>query len=82
MNFREKGRLHETRVNESIHAPEIRLIDENGEMLGVMSPRQGLEIARERGLDLVEVGPNFLPSVCKLMDYGRYKDEQAKKESR
>ena len=65
-------------MNESIHAPEIRLIDQNGEMLGVMSPRQALAIARERGLDLVELSLTFLPPICTLMDYARYKDEQAK----
>jgi translation initiation factor IF-3 len=68
-------------VNERIRAREIRLIDENGEMVGVMPPIQALDIARDKGLDLVEVSPNASPPVCKLMDYGRYKYEQAKKES-
>ena len=62
-------------MNERIHAREVRLIDERGEMVGVMSPVQALEIARERELDLVEVGPNFLPPICKLMDYERYQEE-------
>jgi translation initiation factor IF-3 len=74
-NFGEKDHPRETRVNERIQARELRLIDENGEMVGVMSPVQALEIARERELDLVEVGPNFLPPICKLMDYERYQDE-------
>jgi translation initiation factor IF-3 len=74
-NFGEQDNLRETRVNERIQVRELRLIDENGEMVGVMSPVQALEIARERELDLVEVGPNFLPPICKLMDYGRYQDE-------
>ncbi|BCL79579.1 hypothetical protein ccbrp13_20440 [Ktedonobacteria bacterium brp13] len=74
-HFGEKDYPHEMRVNERIQAGELRLIDENGEMVGVMSPVQALEIARERELDLVEVGPNFLPPICKLMDYGRYQDE-------
>src|SRR5579859_6491329 len=74
-------RPRETRVNERIRAREVRLIDENGEMIGVMPPVRALDIARERNLDLVEVSPNAVPPVCKLMDYGRYKYEQAKKEN-
>jgi translation initiation factor IF-3 len=68
-------------VNERIRAREVRLIDENGEMMGVMPPMRALDIARDRNLDLVEVSPNANPPVCKLMDYGRYKYEQAKKEN-
>ena len=80
-DFRGNDRARETRVNERIRAREVRLIDENGEMLGVMPPLRALEIARDRNLDLVEVSPNANPAVCKLMDYGRYKYEQAKKEN-
>lgn len=68
-------------MNERIRAREVRLIDENGEMMGVMPPGRALDIARERNLDLVEVSPNAMPPVCKLMDYGRFKYEQAKKEN-
>ena len=68
-------------MNDRIRAREIRLIDENGEMIGVMPPSHALEIARERDLDLVEISPNAIPPVCKLMDYGRFKYEQAKKEN-
>jgi len=68
-------------VNERIRAREVRLIDENGEMIGVMPPGRALDIARERNLDLVEISPNAMPPVCKLMDYGRYKYEQAKREN-
>jgi translation initiation factor IF-3 len=57
------------------------LIDENGEMVGVMPPGRALDIAREQNLDLVEISPNANPPVCKLMDYGRYKYEQAKREN-
>jgi translation initiation factor IF-3 len=73
--------VRETRVNERIRAHQVRLIDENGENVGVMPPQRALEIAHERNLDLVEISPNANPPVCKLMDYGRYKYEQAKKES-
>jgi translation initiation factor IF-3 len=68
-------------VNERIRAREVRLIDENGEMVGVMPPMRALDIARDKSLDLVEISPSALPPVCKLMDYGRYKYEQAKKEN-
>src|SRR5947199_770239 len=80
-DFRGNDRPRETRVNERIRAREIRLIDENGEMMGVMPPGRALDIARDRNLDLVEVSPNAAPPVCKLMDYGRFKYEQAKKEN-
>lgn len=80
-DFRGNDRQRETRVNERIRAREIRLIDENGEMMGVMPPIRALDIARDRNLDLVEVAANSNPPVCKLMDYGRYKYEQAKKEN-
>lgn len=68
-------------MNERIRAREVRLIDENGEMIGVMPPVRALDIARERNLDLVEISPTALPPVCKLMDYGRFKYDQAKKEN-
>ena len=80
-DIRGNDRQREIRVNERIRAREVRLIDENGEMIGVMPPQRALDIARERNLDLVEVSPNANPPVCKLMDYGRYKYEQAKKEN-
>ena len=75
MNCEEKDYPRETRVNEHIQACELRLIDENGEEVGVMSAIRALEIAHVRELDLVEVGPHFLPPICKLMDYGRYQEE-------
>ncbi|HHY47118.1 MAG TPA: translation initiation factor IF-3 [Firmicutes bacterium] len=67
-------------MNEEIRAKEIRLIDENGEQLGIMSPRDALRIAYERNLDLVEVAAAAKPPVCRLIDYGKYKYEQAKRE--
>lgn len=80
-DIRGSDRSRETRVNERIRAREVRLIDENGEMIGVMPPQRALDIARERNLDLVEISPNATPPVSKLMDYGRYKYEQAKREN-
>ncbi|MEW6280899.1 MAG: translation initiation factor IF-3 [Candidatus Eremiobacterota bacterium] len=67
------------RVNEQIRAREVRLIDEAGNQLGIMSPREALRIAREKELDLVEVSPHSNPPVCRFLDYGRWKYENAKK---
>jgi translation initiation factor IF-3 len=68
-----------TRVNERIRVPEIRVIGADGEQLGVMAPEDALVRAREAGLDLVEVAASSKPPVCRIMDYGRYKYEQKKK---
>jgi translation initiation factor IF-3 len=67
------------RMNENIRVPEIRVLDDNGQ-LGVMSPREALEIARERGLDLIEIVPNAQPPVCKIIDFGKWKYEQQKRD--
>ncbi len=70
----------EYRVNERIRAREVRLITDDGENLGVVSLREALEIAAQRDLDLVEVAPNAVPPVCKIMDFGKFQYERAKKE--
>ena len=72
-------RKDEVRINDRIRVPQVRLVDEAGEMLGVMSTRDALEKAMERGYDLVMVSPNANPPVCRIMDYGKYKYEQSKK---
>ncbi|MFD3165937.1 translation initiation factor IF-3 [Herpetosiphon sp. NSE202] len=59
---------------------EVRLIDENGEQVGIITTRDALDMAHDRDLDLVEVAPNASPPVCRLMDYGKYRYEQTKKE--
>lgn len=64
-----------------ITAPKVRLVDENGEMIGVLSPADALEKAYKAGLDLVEVSPNADPPVCKILDYGKYKFEEQKRRS-
>ncbi|WP_299844864.1 translation initiation factor IF-3 [uncultured Roseovarius sp.] len=69
------------RVNENIRANEIRLIGADGDNVGVVSPEQALDMAEEAGLDLVEISPNANPPVAKIMDYGKYKYEQQKRES-
>lgn len=68
------------RVNERIRTREVRLIGEDGEQMGVVPIQTALNIARERNLDLVEVAPTAVPPVCRLLDYGRFKYEQEKKE--
>lgn len=67
------------RVNERIHARQVRVIDEQGEQLGIMSPYDALRTAYDRGLDLVEVAPQASPPVCRIMDYGKYKYQQSKR---
>jgi translation initiation factor IF-3 len=68
------------RINEEIRAPQVRLIDEEGQQLGVLSLREAVNAARERGLDLVEVAPAANPPVCRILDYGKYQYLQMKKQ--
>ena len=70
----------EYRVNQRIRVPEVRLVDEKGEQLGVMATQQAMTIADDRELDLVEVAPAAAPPVCRLMDYGRFKYDTDRKE--
>jgi translation initiation factor IF-3 len=69
------------RINDRIRAPEIRLIGAEGENLGVVSPAKAVSLAEQVGLDLVEISPNATPPVCKIMDFGKFKYEQQKRES-
>ncbi len=64
-----------TRINQQISVPSVRLIDAEGEMVGVVPTRVALAKAAEVGLDLIEVSPNANPPVCKILDYGKYKYE-------
>ncbi|GAA4809020.1 translation initiation factor IF-3 [Marinicella pacifica] len=68
------------RRNQQIKIPEVRLIDQNGDQVGVMATDEALKRAEEAGLDLVEISPKARPPVCKIMDYGKFKFEQAKKQ--
>ncbi len=72
--------VEDLRVNRQINTREVRLIDPEGEQIGIMSLKEALKEAEERELDLVEVAPQADPPVCRIMDYGKYKYEQAKKE--
>lgn len=67
------------RINRKIRVPQVRLIDENGTAVGVVDIAEAIQLAEERGYDLVEVAPNAAPPVCRLMDFGQYKYEQTKK---
>ncbi len=67
------------RVNQEIRTREVRLIGEEGEQLGVVPIQEALRISRERGYDLVEVAPNSMPPVCRVMDFGKYKYQMSKK---
>lgn len=69
------------RVNRDIRAPQIRVIDEAGTMLGVMTVPEGLKLAEERGLDLLEIAPTATPPTCRIMDYGKWKYENKKKQT-
>lgn len=68
------------RVNEEIRARDVRLVGEGGEQLGIVALREALRLAEERQLDLVEVAPTARPPVCRVMDFGKYKYEQAKRD--
>ena len=67
-------------INEQIRDNEVRVIGEDGAQLGVMSAQEALTLAEERGFDLVKIAPTAVPPVCRIMDYGKYRFEQAKKE--
>jgi translation initiation factor IF-3 len=69
------------RVNEEIRIPQVRLIDQDGEMQGVMTAREAMHRAFSVGLDLVEISPNADPPVCKILDFGKFKYEQQKKKN-
>ncbi|MBQ9455622.1 MAG: translation initiation factor IF-3 [Thermoguttaceae bacterium] len=73
---------NQQRVNEQIRAREVRVISEAGEQLGIMHVRKALELAQEAGLDLVEVAQNDKCSVCKIMDYGKFKYQMTKKQNK
>lgn len=67
-------------MNEQIRIPRVLVIDENGQKLGVMDTRDAIRLARSKGLDLIEVAPHARPPVCRIMDYGKFKYQQRKKE--
>ncbi len=68
------------RVNREIRAPKVRVIGSAGEQVGIMNPKEALKIAESEGLDLVEIAPNANPPVCKVIDYGKFRYDQTKRE--
>ena len=74
------GKQNQIQLNGEIRDREVRLISETGEMLGIMSSREAQRLADDAGLDLVKISPTAVPPVCKIMDYGKFKFEQAKKD--
>lgn len=68
------------RINDAIRAREVRLVNNDGEQLGIVPFKEALRVAYEKGLDLVEVAPNAKPPVCRIMDYGKFKYEQSKRD--
>ena len=79
-NFRRCQAISELMINEEIRDKEVRLIDENGEQLGVVSGQDAMKLAMEKNLDLVKIAPQSKPPVCKIMNYGKYRFDQVKKE--
>ena len=71
--------VKEASINWEIKAPEVRVIDPDGKQVGVLSVKEAIRIAEERGMDLVEVAPNSQPPVCRIMNYGKYKYQQSKR---
>ncbi len=72
--------IKEMQINEEINDKELRVILGDGEVLGIMSAEEALKIAEEKNLDLVKIAPQAVPPVCKIMDYGKYRFEQTKRE--
>ena len=72
--------IKEMQINEEIRDRELRVIDADGEAIGIMSAAEALKIAEEKNLDLVKIAPQAKPPVCKIMDYGKYRFEQTKRE--
>ena len=78
--FQEGKTISELFINEQIRDKEVRVIGEDGEQLGIMSAREALQLAEEAGVDLVKIAPTAKPPVCKIVDYGKFKYEQTRKE--
>ena len=74
-DYRDKDKDRQ-RINERIRVPQVRVVTDDGEQLGIMSTIEALDKARQAGLDLVEVSPDAKPPVCRIMDYGKYRYQQ------
>ena len=74
--------ISELMINEQIRDKEVRVIGEDGEQLGIMSAKEAMKLAEEAGLDLVKIAPTAKPPVCKIVDYGKYRYELARKKKK
>src|SRR4051794_41244607 len=79
LDDRNHRRDDRVRVNERIRVREIRVIDDTGQQLGIMPPPQALAIAKQKGLDLVEISPTATPPVCRIMDFGKYQYQEQRR---
>lgn len=79
-NSRRRDRNDQPRVNERIRAPRVRVVRATGEQVGIMSTREALDLAKQEGLDLVEIAATTDPPVCRIVDYGKFKYQQAKQQ--
>ena len=80
LNSWEDKTISEMMINEQIRDKEVRVIGEDGEQLGIMSAKEAQALADEAGVDLVKIAPNAQPPVCRIIDYGKFRYEQARKE--
>ena len=80
--FQKRTKPKGPRANNRINSPEVQVIASNGENLGVLNTNKAISMAKEEGLDLIEIAPNVRPPVCKIMDIGKYKYDQQKKASK
>ena len=81
-NYRDRENKDKQRINESIRVPQVRVISDDGEQLGILATPEALKIAREAGLDLVEVAADGKPPVCRIMDYGKFRYQQKKRQTK
>ena len=81
-NFHRRRKDRGPRSNNRIYSPEVQVISSNGENLGILNTNQAISMAKEEGLDLIEISPNAKPPVCKIMDMGKFKYDQQKKASK
>ena len=77
--FQRRSKDRGPRTNNRINSPEVQVISSNGENLGILNTNEAISIAKEEGLDLIEISPNARPPVCKIMDMGKFKYDAQKK---
>lgn len=81
MNTQNNNYQNKLRINHFIRVPQVRVIDSDGNPIGVMSTAEALKLAQEQGLDLIEINPKVMPPICRVMNFGKFKYEEKKKQS-